>query len=93
MRWIWLTLSIVGFAVAWMAKTPGLLAFGLIVGLIAITCAVFAIAADRIQDGSRPESMMMAPGDMDQLRNRTPVQRPQRPAAQPTPIRPPPPRN
>jgi len=89
MRWIWLIISVVGFGLAWVAKTPGLLGFGLIMGLVGITMAVLAIAADRIQAGARPESMMMSPGELNQLRNHNPAPRPQRPAAQPTPIRPP----
>jgi hypothetical protein len=90
MRWIWLITGMLGFGLAWMAKTPGLLGFGVILGLVGITMAVLAIAADRIQAGSRPETMMISPNELGQLRERAQAQRQPRPVAQPTPIRPPP---
>jgi len=89
MRWIWVMTGILGFVLAWMTKSPGLLGLGLILGLVGITMAVFSIAADRIQEGSRPEAMMMTPGEINQLRERAQQRQAPRPAAQPTPIRPP----
>ena len=70
MRWVWLTMGIFGFALAWAARTPGWLGIGLILGFVGVTMTVFAIAAMRIEERARPEAMMISPDEMGQLRKR-----------------------
>lgn len=61
MRFFWLLLTVGGIAVAFMAKTPGLLGLALAVSFIAGICTVFGFAAARIESTSRPDSALMTP--------------------------------
>jgi hypothetical protein len=83
MRWVWITIGMLGFALAWAAKTPGWLGIGLILGFIGITMTVFAIAAMRIEERARPEAMMISADELGQLRKRPEGQRVLRPVPPP----------
>jgi hypothetical protein len=70
MRWIMLGLTILGFAMTFLAKTPGVLAIGLVLGFVGLFGMVFSIAADRIASGARPDTAMLATEDLAALRAR-----------------------
>ncbi|MEP7043746.1 MAG: hypothetical protein ABI843_11830 [Dokdonella sp.] len=69
-RWIMLALTVLGLALAFGAKTPGLLGIGLLLVLIGIVGFVFALAADRVAANARPESSMAAIEDLAALRRK-----------------------
>ena len=78
MRLFMLVLTVLGFALTFLAKGPGLLALGLLFGFIGLFGLIFAIAAARVSASARPESLMAVPEDIAALRAR-------RAAAKPTP--------
>jgi hypothetical protein len=75
MRWFWVALGTLGFIIAWTTKSPGLMGFGLLLGLGSMFCAVIAFAAARIAAGSRPDAMMISPEELMQMRKRAEAQR------------------
>jgi hypothetical protein len=70
MRWLMLGLTILGFALSFVAKGPGLLAIGLLLGFVGLFGLVFSIAADRVSASARPESAMLTPEDLAAMRAR-----------------------
>jgi len=81
-RWIMLVVTLLGLALTFGAKTPGLLGIGLLLTLIGVIGFVFALAADRIAANARPEASMAAVEDLAALRRkRAAAAAPQRPAA------------
>lgn len=70
MRWIWTALATLGFAYAWFAQTPGLLALAIAVGFVSMFCAVFAFAAARIESQARPDAMIISTEELTQMRKR-----------------------
>jgi hypothetical protein len=73
MRWIMLGLTILGFALAFAAKSAGLVAFGIVLGFVGLFGMVFSMAADRVSASARPESAMAAVEDLAAMRTRRPV--------------------
>lgn len=76
MRWIMLGLTILGFALAFIAKTPGMLGLGLVLGFVGLFGMVFSIAADRVASQARPEASMLTSEDLAALRARREAARP-----------------
>jgi hypothetical protein len=70
MRWILLGLTILGFALTFIAKTPGLLAIGIVLGFVGLFGLVFSIAADRVASGARPDTAMLTSEDLAAMRAR-----------------------
>ena len=70
MRWILLGLTILGFAMTFIAKSPGVLAIGLVLGFVGLFGMVFSIAADRIASRARPDTAMLGTEDLVALRTR-----------------------
>ncbi len=88
MRWIMLGLTVLGFAMAFIARTPGFLAFGLVLGFVGLFGAVFSIAADRVASSARPDTAMLTTEDLAALRaRREAAAKARTPAAGPTPER------
>ncbi|HEY0232575.1 MAG TPA: hypothetical protein VGC55_15110 [Dokdonella sp.] len=86
-RWIMLVVTVFGFVLAFMAKTPGLLGLGLLLVLVGVIGFVFALAADRVAANARPEASMAAIEDLAALRRkRTPPAAPATPAAPAVPV-------
>lgn len=70
MRWIMLGLTILGFAMAFVTKSAGVLAIGLVLGFVGLFGMVFSIAADRVAAGARPDTAMLSTEDLAALRAR-----------------------
>jgi len=71
MRWIMLLLAIAGFALVFTTKSPALLGFGLLVGLVCSLGFCLALAAARISANAQPESMLIVDPEVSSLRART----------------------
>ena len=84
MRWLMLALTLLGFALAFAAKSPGLLGFGILLGFVGLFGLVFGMAADRVSASARPDSAMLGPDELA-------TQRARRTAAKPTTAAPTPP--
>ena len=69
-RWLMLALSICGFATMFVTKSPGVLGFGLVLGLVGLFGFVFSLAADRVSASARPESAMLDASDLAAMRAR-----------------------
>ena len=67
MRWILLVAALFGFGLAFAAKTPGLLALGLVIGFICLFLSLFGFAAARIASTARPEVAMLTDKDINAL--------------------------
>lgn len=80
-RWIMLGLTILGFAIVFTTRSPGLLGLGMLLGLAGFIGFVFALAADRVSASARPEATIASVDDIHAMRRRTPV----RPAASAAP--------
>lgn len=78
-RWIMLAMAVVGFALCFAAKSAGILAIGLLLGVIGGFGFVLSLAADRIAANARPEASMASVEDLVALRKRR--MPPQRPAS------------
>jgi hypothetical protein len=74
-RVLLLLLTIAGFAIAFMAKSPGLLGLGLLLGFAGLFGFVLALAAARVSASARPDTAMATAADLAALR-RTPPPRP-----------------
>ena len=70
MRWLMLGLTILGFALAFIARTPGVLGVGLLLGFVGLFGLVFSIAADRVASSARPDTAMLSTEDLAALRAR-----------------------
>ena len=70
MRWIMLGLTILGFALTFVARSPGVLGIGLLLGFVGLFGMVFSIASDRIASGARPDTAMLSAEDLAALRAR-----------------------
>jgi len=79
MRWIMLLAALFGFALAFAAKTPGLLGLGLLIGFLCSFISLFGFAAARIASTSRPEVAMLTDKDITALQKS--VRKPATPAA------------
>lgn len=69
-RWILLALTILGFVVMFIAKSPGLLALGLLLVVVGVLGFAWVLAADRVAANSRPESSMASGEELAALRRR-----------------------
>lgn len=81
-RWILLVLALIGFTLVLAAKSVGLLALGLLLGIVGLFGFIFAMAAARVAAGARPDASMAAPEDLIALGKRgarTPPPRPDAP--------------
>lgn len=67
-RWLMLAGTVLGFALAFVAKGPGWVGFGLLLGFVGLFGLVFSMAADRISANARPESSMAGPEDLAAMR-------------------------
>lgn len=68
MRWILLVVAVLGFALTFSAKTPGLMGIGLFAGFIGLLGALFAFAAARIAATSRPDAALLSDKDISRVR-------------------------
>ena len=69
-RWLLLGLTILGFGLVFIAKSPGLLAIGLLLGVFGFFGFAFALAADRVSASARPEASMASGEDFSVLGHR-----------------------
>lgn len=69
-RWILLGLTLIGFTLTFVAKSSGVLALGLLLGVVGLFGFIFALAADRIAAGARPDASMASPEDLAALGKR-----------------------
>jgi hypothetical protein len=76
MRWIMLGLTILGFGLAFIARTPGILGIGLLLGFVGLFGMVFSMAADRIASRARSEASMLSSEDLVALRARREAAKP-----------------
>lgn len=70
MRWLMLGLTLLGFALSFVTKSPAVLGFGIILGFVGLFGLIFSMAADRVSASARPESAMLAPEDLAAMRAR-----------------------
>ncbi|MBO9661635.1 hypothetical protein [Dokdonella sp.] len=68
LRWILLVLALLGLALAFIAKSPGLLGIGLLLGFIGTIGFVLGLAADRIAENARPDTAMASVEELVALR-------------------------
>jgi hypothetical protein len=81
-RWLLLVVTLLGFGLVFIAKSPALLGFGLLLGVCGFVGFVFALAAERISANARPEASMVSGEDFSALKRRPPAPAP-RPASRP----------
>lgn len=70
MRWFLVALTLFGFALAIVSKSPGWLGFGIVLGFVGLFGTVFSLAADRVSEAARPESAMATAEDLAAMRTR-----------------------
>ncbi len=70
MRWLLLLIAVVGFAVAFTSRSPGLLALGLFVGLAGLFGFTLAMAAARIAETAQPAANLIADAEVSAMRAR-----------------------
>jgi hypothetical protein len=68
MRWILLIASVVGFAIAFQAKSQQLLGIGLGVGFVSLIGAFFAMASAKVAEATRPDAALLTDADINALR-------------------------
>jgi hypothetical protein len=75
MRLFWSLLTLLGLAMAFFTRNPDVLALGLFIAFVGMFCAVFAFAAARIESTARPDSALLTPEVMAQVRARAQQQK------------------
>ena len=80
MHWILLLISLVAFAGAIFAPTPGLIGLGLLVGFIALFAGFFAMISARIAERARPDATLLGDAEINALRKSVREAREKRPA-------------
>jgi hypothetical protein len=68
MRWLWLAISIVSFAVAFRTHSMGLAALCMLAGLGCMLMFILALAAMRIEGSGRDASALMGPDEVRRMR-------------------------
>ena len=68
MRWILVVVAILGLGFGLSAKTPGVMALGLLLGFGCMFASVFAFAAARIASTARPDAALLTDKDVNALR-------------------------
>ncbi len=71
-RLLWLVVTLVGFALAFVAKSAVVLGLGLLLGIVGFFGFVLAMAAARVSASARPETSMASVDDLGALRKRAP---------------------
>lgn len=79
MRWIMIVLTLAGTGLAFLARGPGLLGIGLLLGFIGLFGTVLSIAASRISSGTRPDTAMLSAEDLRAIRDRAQARQKQPP--------------
>ena len=69
-RLLLLVLTLVGFALVFTAKSPGLLGLGLLFGMAGSFGFVLAMAATRVSASARPDTAMASVDDLVALKKR-----------------------
>lgn len=68
MRWILLVLAVLGFALGFSAKAPGLMGLGFVLGFVFLFAAFFAFASARVAANTRPDAALLTDKDIATLR-------------------------
>ena len=68
MRWILLLVAVAGLALAFSAKTPGMLGLSLLLGIGCLLAALFGFAAQRVASSARPDVVLLTDKDINVLR-------------------------
>jgi Sec-independent protein secretion pathway component TatC len=89
MHWILLLVSVIGFAAAVFAPTPGMMGVGLVVGFVALFGGFLGLISARIAERARPEAMLFGDAEINALRKSVREAREKR-AAERTDTAPPP---
>lgn len=55
---------------SFVTTSPGLLALALFVTIVSLFCAIFSLAAQRIQAGSRPDTALLTPEVLAHVREK-----------------------
>jgi len=76
MRLLLLVMTLAGFTLTFLAKGPGVLALGLLLGFVGLFGLIFAIAAARVSASARPEALMAVPEDLAAMRARRAAAKP-----------------
>lgn len=67
-RLFWLAMTVIGFVLAFIAKSAGVLGIGLLLGIVGFFGFVLAMAAARVSASARPETSMASVEDLGALR-------------------------
>lgn len=70
MPWILVGLSLAGMVVAFITKSPGVLALALLVTVVSMFCAIFAFAGRRIAANAQSDSAMLTPEVLAHIREK-----------------------
>jgi hypothetical protein len=70
MRWLMLGLTLFGFALSFVTKSPAVLGLGIVLGFVGLFGLIFSMAADRVSASARPESAMLGAEDLAAMRAR-----------------------
>ncbi|MGH8090226.1 MAG: hypothetical protein ACREO6_02110 [Rudaea sp.] len=68
MRWIVLLLALLGFALGFSSRSPGLMGMGFVFGFVFLVAAFFVFAAVRVAENSRPDATLLTDKDIATLR-------------------------
>lgn len=68
MRWLALLIAVIGFALAFSTRSPGVLGFGLLLGFGGLLGALFGFAAARIAANAQPDNALLTDKDIATLR-------------------------
>jgi hypothetical protein len=68
MRWLVLLLALLGFALGFSSRSPGLMGLGFVLGFVFLVAAFFAFAAARVAESSRPDTTLLTDKDIATLR-------------------------
>ncbi|MGB0134435.1 hypothetical protein [Dokdonella sp.] len=70
MRWIMISMTLIGLIMAVVTRSPGILGFALLLSFVGAFGTIFSIAGERVSANARPDATMLPPEALAAIRDK-----------------------